>query len=71
MSPKAIKLMCNKLVGGIGIVNSVGVLVGGVSIRATAFFTDGNLQEELKTTTGNFLKKKLVDGCGVDVLCVR
>jgi hypothetical protein len=68
---QAFKLMCEKTVGGIGVVNSVGVLTGGISIRAVACFTNGDLQENFKTSVGEFLKSKTIDGCDVDVLSVR
>lgn len=68
---QAFKIMCENKVGGIGVVNSVGVLVGGISIRAMANFTEGNLTENLNTLAGDFLKRKEIEGCDVDVLGVR
>lgn len=64
-------MMCDKLVGGIGVVNSVGVLIGGISIRAIAQCAEGDLQANLKKPVGDFLNSKLVEGCDVDVLAVR
>eukprot|EP01127_Copromyxa_protea_P007097 TRINITY_DN17018_c0_g1_i1.p1 TRINITY_DN17018_c0_g1~~TRINITY_DN17018_c0_g1_i1.p1 ORF type:complete len:741 (+),score=107.61 TRINITY_DN17018_c0_g1_i1:34-2256(+) len=68
---EAFQLMCDKLIGGIGVVNDDGVLIGGMSIRAISCFTEGNLQQNLSTPIGEFLAKKVIEGCDTDVLCVR
>eukprot|EP01126_Amoeba_proteus_P043601 TRINITY_DN4794_c0_g1_i1.p1 TRINITY_DN4794_c0_g1~~TRINITY_DN4794_c0_g1_i1.p1 ORF type:complete len:614 (+),score=133.88 TRINITY_DN4794_c0_g1_i1:80-1921(+) len=68
---EAFEMMCSKLVGGIGVVNQMGLLVGGISIRSIFHFTTGNLKENLNLKVGDFLERKLDNCCDVDALSAR